>query len=88
MAVRQLAELGYRVREADSAHAAIEAIAVDAEVDLLFTDVIMLRGMDGRQLADVVMRRWRHIKALLTSGFAGNVVDGGRELAPKVPLLN
>lgn len=88
MAVRQLAELGYHVREADSAHAAIEAIAVDAKVDVLFTDVIMPGGTDGRQLADVVMRRRPHIKALLTLCFPGSVVDGGCELVPKVPLLN
>ncbi|MGO8917566.1 MAG: PAS domain S-box protein [Stellaceae bacterium] len=88
VAVRQLAELGYRVREADSAHAAIEAIAVDAAVNVLFTDVIMPGGMDGRQLAEIVARRWPHIKALLTSGFPGSMVNGGRELAAKVRILS
>jgi PAS domain S-box-containing protein len=88
VAVRQLAELGYRVREAESAHAAIEAIAVDAAVDVLFTDVIMPGGMDGRRLAEIVMRRWPHIKALLTSGFPGSVVDAGRDPATQVPLLS
>ena len=88
VAVRQLAELGYRVREADGAHAAIEAIAADDAVDVLFTDVIMPGGMDGRQLADVVARRWPHIKPLLTSGFPGSVVDSGRGFASQMPLLS
>ena len=88
VAVRQLTDLGYRVREADSAHAAIEAIAVDPAVNVLFTDVIMPGGMDGRQLAEIVARRWPHIRALLTSGFPGSMIDGGRELASKVKLLS
>jgi signal transduction histidine kinase/CheY-like chemotaxis protein len=85
VALRQVAELGYRVREAASAQAALESIALDPAVDLLFTDVVMPGGMDGRQLAEIVRRRWPHIKVLLTSGFPGSVVST-EKAGP--PLLN
>jgi CheY-like chemotaxis protein len=82
VALRQLVELGYRVREAASAQAALESIALDPAVDVLFTDVIMPGGMDGRQLAEIARRRWPHIKVLLTSGFPGRVLAGGKTNAP------
>ncbi len=82
VALRQLVELGYRVREAASAQAALELIALDPGVDVLFTDVIMPGGMDGRQLAEIARRRWPHIKVLLTSGFPGTVVARGKTTAP------
>ncbi|HZB93765.1 MAG TPA: PAS domain-containing protein [Stellaceae bacterium] len=87
MAVRQLGELGYRVDEAENATQAIEMIARDAAIDLLFTDVVMPGGMDGRQLADVVTARWPHIKVLLTSGFPGTMIQRS-DPGPGVKLLN
>jgi PAS domain S-box-containing protein len=72
VALRQLGELGYRVREAENAQQAIEAIERDPAVDVVFTDVIMPGGIDGRELADRVTARWPGIKVLLTSGFPGN----------------
>ena len=77
MAVRQLGELGYRVREAENAPQAMEMLARDPAIDLLFTDVVMPGGMDGRQLADRVAARWPRVKVLLASGFPGSVVSGG-----------
>ena len=76
VALRQLAELGYRAREAESAQAALESLALDPAVDVLFTDVIMPGGMDGRQLAEIARRRWPHLKVLLASGFPGSLVAG------------
>jgi PAS domain S-box-containing protein len=87
MAVRQIAELGYRVREAQHAQEALEAIARDPGVELVFTDVVMPGGMDGRQLADIVTTRWPQIKVLLTSGFPGSMV-GGLDRSAGVSLLS
>jgi CheY-like chemotaxis protein len=87
MAVRQIAELGYRVREAQHAQEALEAIARDPGVELVFTDVVMPGGMDGRQLADIVTTRWPQIKVLLTSGFPGSMV-GGLDRSAGVNLLS
>ena len=50
--VAQLRSLGYDTLMARNAAEAIAAIDSDAEIDLLFTDVIMPGSMNGRQLAD------------------------------------
>ena len=51
-----LTELGYHVLEASSAAAGLE-ILDRMPIDLLFTDIVMPGGMNGRQLADEAVRR-------------------------------
>jgi CheY-like chemotaxis protein len=68
--VRQLAELGYRVLEAEHAAAAL-AILSGQHVDLLFTDVVMPGNMDGLDLARHAIALRANLKVLLTSGFPG-----------------
>jgi PAS domain S-box-containing protein len=68
---RQLAELGYRVREAADAEAALAVLSAGDRVDLLFTDVVMPGTMDGLDLAIDASSQRSDIKVLLTSGFPG-----------------
>ena len=75
--VRQLKELGYTVREADGAQAALDIIDSPATIDLLFTDVIMPGGMNGKELAVEALRRRPDLPVLFTSGFPGTSQDGG-----------
>src|SRR5262249_26330037 len=49
--VNQLRELGYSVREADNAHAALAILDSGERIDLLFTDVVMPGGVNGKELA-------------------------------------
>jgi CheY-like chemotaxis protein len=67
----QLAALDYRVLEAEDAAAALEQLA-QADVDLLFTDVVMPGLMNGKQLAMEAQRLFPKLKVLFTSGFAGS----------------
>jgi CheY-like chemotaxis protein len=85
--VRQLAELGYRVREADSAAAALAILEEGGKVDLLFTDVIMPGGMLGTELAVEVRRRWPQVKILLTTGFAEAAAQNGRRIPEGMALI-
>ena len=72
--------LGYHVIETDGAKPALDLLD-QMEVDLLFTDVMMAGGMNGRELADEAARRRPGIKILLTSGhIAEGVLSGEREL--------
>ena len=72
--------LGYRVIETDGAKPALDLLD-QAEVDLLFTDVMLAGGMNGLDLADEAARRRPGIKILLTSGHvAEGVLSGEREL--------
>jgi PAS domain S-box-containing protein len=73
-----LRELGYFVMEAASGAAALESLAKHP-VDLLFTDVVMPGGINGRQLADEAQRRWPGLKVLFTTGYTRNaIVHHGR----------
>jgi signal transduction histidine kinase len=73
-----LAELGYRVLQAHDGSSALQVLAKN-KVDLLFTDVVMPGGLNGRQLADEAVRRHSGLKVLFTTGYTRNaIVHHGR----------
>jgi len=73
-----LRELGYRVIEAKNGASALD-ILEGGGIDLLFTDVVMPGGMNGRQLADEAVRRRPGLKVLFTTGYTRNaIVHHGR----------
>jgi PAS domain S-box-containing protein len=75
---RRLQELGYVVLEAESGPAALKFFDDGADIDVLFTDIVMSGGMTGIDLAHEVRRRRTGIKILFTSGHAEPaVVSGG-----------
>jgi CheY-like chemotaxis protein len=69
-----LGDLGYRVVEVGNAADALDILAKEPSVRLLFTDVVM-PGMDGRDLAREAMARHPHLKVLLTSGFPESRIE-------------
>ena len=77
--VDTLAELGYRVLPATNGAAALEILDSGNDIDLLFTDVVMPGGLNGRQLADEAVRRRPGLKVLFTTGYTRNaIVHHGR----------
>jgi PAS domain S-box-containing protein len=76
---KQLIALGYRVTTAEKGPAALELIEQGLRPDLLFTDVIMPDGMNGRQLADAVRKHMPGLKVLFTSGYTHGADVGGHE---------
>ncbi len=85
--VSQLTSLGYRVVAADSGEAALRKLEDGVAVDLLFTDVIMPGGMNGRELARRARAMRPDLKVLFTSGFPGNALDSSLDLEPGDALL-
>jgi PAS domain S-box-containing protein len=85
---RQLKELGYQVREAEHAAAALEILSSGDWVDLLLTDVVMPGTMDGLDLAYQATRLRQGLKVLLTSGFPGVRGANQRITGCPFPLLN
>ena len=65
--VRHLKSLGYTVFAAGDATGAL-AVLDAVRIDVLFTDVVM-PGLSGFDLADIVRQRWPHTRIVMTSGF-------------------
>ncbi len=65
-----LHELGYRVLTAANGAQALEHLAREPDIALLFSDVVMPGGMNGYELAERAKARRPDLKVLLTSGYA------------------
>jgi signal transduction histidine kinase/HAMP domain-containing protein len=69
-----LRQLGYQVQCARNGTDAVEVLKAGTPFDLLFSDVVMPRGINGVELAREAKRLCRGIKVLLTSGNAADVL--------------
>jgi signal transduction histidine kinase len=91
--VTQISRLGYDTLAASNAAEALVIINGPERIDLLFTDVIIPGGMNGRQLAIEAQARRPGLKVLYTSGYTENAIvhhgrlDAGVLLLPK-PYLS
>ena len=85
--IAQLGSLGYRTLAASDGAAALALVEQGAEFDLLFTDIIMPGGMNGRELAEAVRRRRPGMKVLYTSGYTDDTIVHEGHLDPGVALL-
>ncbi|ODN69310.1 Blue-light-activated protein [Methylobrevis pamukkalensis] len=81
-----LRDLGYTVLGAASGAAALALIEAGARPTLLFTDVVM-PGMSGRELADLVVKRLPEVKVLYTTGYTRNAIVHNGVLDPGTHLL-
>ncbi|WP_371099477.1 MULTISPECIES: response regulator [Pseudomonas] len=71
-----LTELGYRVRTAASASAALTLVDGDLPCDLLITD-LGLPDLDGAELAGRLRERWPELPVLFVSGHAERPTPNG-----------
>jgi len=85
IAVAFLHSLGYATCEAADAEQALRILGERHDVALLFSDIILGRGMDGNELAHSAQRLHPALRILLTSGYEhpGLGASGSRSL----PLL-
>jgi CheY-like chemotaxis protein len=84
--IEVLRELGCSVLEASHAHAALQLLQGHAEIKVLFTDVGLPGGMNGRQLAEAALVRRSDLKVLFTTGYARNAIVHDGRLDPGVEL--
>ena len=85
--MEMLSELGYRVLGAPDARSALQGLEQEPAIDLLFTDVGLPHGVNGRQLADEALRMRPAIRVLFTTGYARNAIVHHGRLDPGVELL-
>src|SRR5579872_563718 len=83
-----LQELGYRVLEAPDGLTALAMVESEPRVDLLFTDVGLPGGINGRQLTERALQLRPHLKVLFTSGYARNAIVHQGRLDPGVELIS
>lgn len=79
--------LGYRVVTARSGAEAIALLEAGQRFDLLFTDVVMAGGMNGRELVSRAAAIAPDMAVLYTSGHPEAVLNEADWLAPGVALL-
>jgi CheY-like chemotaxis protein len=70
-----LVDLGHKVQRAANADEALRVLWSEAEIDVLFSDVVMPGGMNGVELAKQAAIQRPLLKVLLTSGYAGESLD-------------
>ncbi|MBR1190239.1 response regulator [Bradyrhizobium sp. AUGA SZCCT0240] len=91
--VAQISRFGYHTQAAGNGAEALAIIDHPGRIDLLFTDVIIPGGLNGRQLATEALKRRPGLKVLYTSGYTENAIvhhgrlDAGVLLLPK-PYLS
>jgi PAS domain S-box-containing protein len=80
--------LGYRVIVAPDAATALARLREARPVDLLFTDIVMPGGMDGRELAELAQGMRPGLPVLFTSGYTETAITRQGRLGPGINILN
>jgi CheY-like chemotaxis protein len=82
-----VSELGYRTLSAADGPTALSVLDANPDVQLLFTDVVLPGGMNGRSLAHEALRRHPMLKVLYTTGYARNAIVHQGRLDPDVEVV-
>src|SRR3712207_6648247 len=86
-AVEALCDLGYRVLEAADGREALEIVHKHPEIELLFTDVVLRGGMNGRAIADEAAQLRPRLPVLFTTGYTSNAIVHHGRLDPGMHLI-
>ena len=88
VAVKMLQGFGYQVREAADGPSALAILKQAGEIDLLFTDLIMPKGMSGQELLTHARALRPGLKALFTSGYSEQFIKDKGATEEGVALLS
>jgi YesN/AraC family two-component response regulator len=66
--VSSLEDAGFEVYEASNYDEAIAMLVANLSIRAMFTDIDMLPGLNGLDLAIAVRHRWPPVKIIITSG--------------------
>ena len=76
--------LGYDTVYRESAEAALQFLAEGANIDLIFSDIVMPGTIDGVGLASEVRARYPKLQVILTTGYS----DAARAAPPDLRILH
>jgi len=82
-----LRELGYDVIESENGKAGLRALQANPAIRVLFTDIGLPGGMNGRQLSEEARKLRPDLKVLFTTGYARNAIVHEGRLDPGVELI-
>lgn len=66
---RQLRLIGCTVTETSNGDAALQALEASRDIDLVLTDLVMPGELQGSELAEIVRRRFAHVRIIFMSGY-------------------
>ena len=87
MAVECLRDLGCTVHEAGNAGEALAILKEQPAIELMFSDIVMPRGMNGVALAKAARSLRPDLPVLLTTGYSGQTAGGLDAFQDSLPLL-
>jgi two-component system, NtrC family, sensor kinase len=73
------ADLGFRVKEAASAEDGLHLMERGADIDIVFSDILMPGRLTGLELAKLLRRNFPRVVVLLTTGYSSSAQDAVRE---------
>jgi PAS domain S-box-containing protein len=76
-------QLDYETTYCDSAEAALNLLTDHANIDLVFSDIVMPGAIDGVGLAREVQSRYPDLPVILTTGYS----DAAHTAPPNLPIL-
>ena len=82
-----LETLGYRVFTANDGQQALQKLAEEPSIELLFSDVVMPGGINGYELAEQARAMRAELKVLLTSGYTDKAVSDNAHMSFKANLI-
>lgn len=85
--VEMMADLGYSTLEAEDSVSGLEILKSAASIDLLISDIGLPGGMNGRQMAEIVLAERPDLRVLYITGYAENAVFNHGHLAPGMQVL-
>jgi len=86
-AAEVLRDHGYRVLTAYDGPSGLQLLKNHRDIALLFTDVVLPHGMNGRELADEALSLRPNLPVLFTTGYTRNAIIHQGRLDPGVDLL-
>jgi two-component system NtrC family sensor kinase len=86
-ATEVLREEGYDVISTHEGPSALRLLDANPQIRMLFTDVVLPGGMNGRQIADEAVRRRPELKVLFATGYTRNAIIHQGRLDADVELL-
>lgn len=86
--VTALERLGYQVLETADGPAAIEAMTAASDIDLLLADVILPKGMSGRDVAEAFRKHHPDAAVLYSSGYTQEILNKRGQLEDGTMLLS